>query len=289
MSRMQSTNFVVLTGHLNDHPLSDLIGILRHQRKTGRLLIEYPIGPCAFFFMEGDLVDAELNTLGGLQAVIVALSQPNAAFNFNPLIQPPRRSINESSQKVILELLGCWEEKTIDVEQSVALAEQPVTALPKPTAVELIEPDEPTLLPGAKEMLALPPAPSNVTGSPRSRQVIITSAVISLLVSLLTVIALASWFNKRAASSSEVTGNAGAAGNQSEPVESNAQTVKVTVRVEDGRVTQAFVAEHRTGLEAYEALALRIARGRRYPAKTSGQDTLLVRINSPQSRGRSEE
>src|SRR5918912_1221650 len=113
---MQGTNFIALTGHLNDYPLADLIGILRHQRKTGRLLIEYSLSPCSLYFVEDGLVDAQLNTIGGLQAVLVALSQPNASFNFNPLIQPPRRSINESSQRVVLELLGCWEEKTIEAE-----------------------------------------------------------------------------------------------------------------------------------------------------------------------------
>ncbi len=113
---MQSTSFIALTGHLNEYPLSDLISILRRQRKTGRLLIEYSISPCSLYFVDGDLVDAQLGSMGGLQAVLVALSQPNASFNFNPLIQPPRQSINESSQKVIFELLGCWDEKTIDVE-----------------------------------------------------------------------------------------------------------------------------------------------------------------------------
>jgi hypothetical protein len=41
---MQNSRFVVLTGHLSNYPLSDLIGILRHQKKTGRLLIEYQKG-----------------------------------------------------------------------------------------------------------------------------------------------------------------------------------------------------------------------------------------------------
>src|SRR2546423_10966757 len=104
MSHVRDANFVVLTGHLNDYPLADLISILGRQRKTGRLLIEYPISPCAFYFKEGNLVDAQLNTFVGLQAFFVALSQPNAAFNFNPLIEASRRSINETSQKVILEL-----------------------------------------------------------------------------------------------------------------------------------------------------------------------------------------
>ena len=30
---MQPSRFVILTGHLNDYPLSDLVGILRHQRR----------------------------------------------------------------------------------------------------------------------------------------------------------------------------------------------------------------------------------------------------------------
>ncbi len=103
---MQSTNFVALAGHLNDYPLPDLIGILRHQRKSGRLLIEYPISPCSFYFQDGNLIDAQLNSMDGLQAVTVALTQPNASFNFNPLIQAPKQSISEPSQKVILELLS---------------------------------------------------------------------------------------------------------------------------------------------------------------------------------------
>ncbi|HEX8495395.1 MAG TPA: DUF4388 domain-containing protein [Pyrinomonadaceae bacterium] len=277
---MQSTNFVVLTGHLNDYPLADLISILRHQRKTGRLLIEYGVGPCAFYFAEGELVDAQLNSLAGLQAIIVALSQPNAAFNFNPLIPPPRRSINESSQKVVLELLGCWEEKTIEVEGTATEIERAASSLPSQANLEVIETDDAALLPRAKETLALPPAPLTQASAPRIRQVVIMSAVVSLLVSLLTVIVLTSWFNKKA-TSSEVGSSSGTLRNQSALTEENAQTVKVVVRIEDGRVKQAFVAEHRAGAEAYEALALRIARGRRYPATASGEDTVLLKINSP--------
>ncbi len=82
--------FVVLTGHLNNYPLSDLIGILRHQRKSGRLLIEYAKGPATFFFQNGELIDARMNELSGLQAIVVAMAQPEAAFNFNPLIQSSR-------------------------------------------------------------------------------------------------------------------------------------------------------------------------------------------------------
>src|SRR4029453_9085865 len=112
----QQSRFVILTGHLKDYPLSDLVGILRHQRKTGRLLIEYPKGPASFYFRDGELVDAQLDNLSGLQAVCVAVAQPASSFNFNPLIQPPKRSIENSMQRVVSELLGCWDENGIEIE-----------------------------------------------------------------------------------------------------------------------------------------------------------------------------
>jgi hypothetical protein len=281
---MQGTNFVALAGHLNDYPLADLIGILRRQRKTGRLLIEYSISPCSLYFVEGDLVDAQLNTMGGLQAVLVALSQPNAAFNFNPLIQPPRRSINESSQKVILELLGCWDEKIIDVEAARGNGKTFSAAPPSPQPIPAATVEAETgALPRAKEMLALPPSSLERASRRRQQQVLIASAIISLLVSLFTVVALTRWLIRRdiSAALSEMMQKGRTVGEGGEATGSNVQTVKVIVRVERGRVSQAFVEEHRPGMEAYEALALRIARNRRYSATSTGQDTVLVKIHSP--------
>jgi hypothetical protein len=283
MSKVREANFVVLTGHLNDYPLADLIAILRRQRKTGRLLIEYPVSPCAFYFKEGDLVDAQLNTFAGLQAFFVALSQPNASFNFNPLIEAPRRSINETSQKVILELLGCQDEKVINVEPSPAEVEQAISTISAQTLTAPIDAEleateaemQPAELPPAKEILALPPAPAKQASS---RRVVIISAVVSLLVSLLTVVALTSWFARRGAQGSAIEA---ARANQSTAGAANAVTVKVALRVEAGRVTQANVAEHQPGLEAFEAMALRIARSRRYPPDASGQETVPVTIIAP--------
>lgn len=279
---MQSTNFVALTGHLNDYPLADLIGTLRRQRKSGRLLIEYSMSPCSFYFVEGNLVDAQLNSIGGLQAVLVALSQPNAAFNFNPLIQPPRQSINESSQRVILELLGCWDEKTIDVEAhagnggAFAPAQSPTPVMTAATEIEA--------LPAAKELLALPPSPLERAGQRRRhRQLLIASAIISLLVSLITVVALTRWLIKRDLSSalSEMGQKDKAVAGASENSTTSAQTIKIALHVEYGHVTQASVEEHHPGLEAYEAQALRIARMRRFAATASGQEMVMIKINSP--------
>lgn len=280
---MQSTNFVALTGHLSDYPLADLISILRHQRKTGRLLIEYPIGPCSLYFMDGNLVDAQLNSMGGLQAVMIAASQPDASFNFNPLIQPPRSTINETSQKALLEMLGCWQEKTIDVEATSSSGGRSFSAAaPQQAVIIPVEAEEPAL-PKAKELLALPPSSMEQASRRRQRQVLIASAIISLLVSVATVAALTHWLIKRDISIalSELNKKGGVAGGQGENTSTSAQTIKVSVRVEKGRVTEAFVEEHLPGLEAYESLALRIARTRRYSPTASGQETVLVRINSP--------
>jgi hypothetical protein len=278
---MQGTSFIALTGHLNDYPLADLIGILRHQRKTGRLLIEYSISPCSLYFVEGNLVDAQLNSMGGLQAVLVALSQPNASFNFNPLIQPPGHSINESSQKVILELLGCWDEKTIDVEAAPGNGKA-FSASSQPTNVTPVAPEVESL-PRAREVLALPPSSVEIANRRRNRRVLIGSAIISLLVSLITVVAITRWLVRRdiAAALSETAKGNNAGVERTGINGTSAETIKVVVRVEKGRVSKAFIEEHRPGMEAYEALALRIARGRRYSQAASGQETVAVKINSP--------
>jgi len=152
---MQNSRFVVLTGHLSDYPFSDLVGILRHQRKTGRLTIEYPKSPATFFFHEGELVDAQLNGLTGLQALCVALAQPEAAFNFNPLIQPSRRSIAPSLQRVVSELCGCWDESDLQIDGTATVgnsersfpAAQCIPQAPQPISA------------GNREPLQLLPAP----------------------------------------------------------------------------------------------------------------------------------
>ena len=175
-----NNRFVVLTGHLSNYPLSDLIGILRHQKKSGRLLIEYPKGPATFFFQNGELIDARMNDLAGLQAICVAIAQPEASFNFNPLIQSPRRSIDPSLQRAVSELFGCWDESAVQLEG---------TAVP----VQQLEGDAvPRTLGGRRtELLALPPGPSLLV---QRRSLILAAAAIVVAVGLSTVIAVTGGF-----------------------------------------------------------------------------------------------
>lgn len=278
---MQNNRFVVLTGHLNNYPLSDLVGILRHQKKTGRLLIEYPKGPATFFFLEGELIDARLNDLIGLQAICVALAQPDAAFNFNPLIPPPRRSIEPSLQRAVSELFGCWDESALQIE---------TTAQPRAAFERKPEP------------LALPPAPASRL---RQRPLMYMAAAVLVGVCLSTVIVITagSSANPPAAAAAETPQQPNPSSSVSsvspvrqavtpakvkvhQPKTSNAdktdqkqQPITVVMQIENGRVLNASIANHKSGMDNYEAMALRIARQRRYPATTTGGQTVTISVN----------
>lgn len=279
---MQNHRFVVLTGHLSNYPLSDLVGILRHQKKTGRLLIEYPKGPASFFFLDGELVDARMNDLTGLQAICVALAQPEAAFNFNPLIPATRRSIDPSLRRAVSELFGCWDESALPIDTTAAV---------QPSFVTQPEP------------LALPPAPASRL---QQRPMVFMAAAVLVGVGLSTVIAVTGAFNTNSpavaaaeppkiatpnpspsvSSVSPVrplvtstkpkarpkTGNTDNTDNKTEPI-------KVTMQIENGRVLKASIANHKPGRESYEALALRIARQRRYAATANGGQTVTITVS----------
>lgn len=57
------------------------------------------------------------------------------------------------------------------------------------------------------------------------------------------------------------------------------QEITVVIEVKNGRITFASVRNHRRGMEAYEAAALRLVRVRQYPTNKNGQDSVVVRIN----------
>jgi len=293
---MQNERFVVLTGHLSNYPLSDLVGILRHQRKSGRLVIEYAKGPATFFFQNGELIDARMNELTGLQAVCVALAQPEASFNFNPLIQSSRRSIEPSLERAVAELFGCWDESYAQIE---------ATAAPQP------------------EVLALPAAPPVIV---HKRSLFLIAAAILISVALSIVIAVIGGVNNNAAAETAVQSSqpqvapvaaepaapkATAATivkpnrterkeekrakpevkteteavaqaqpvKEPEPQQQTSQSIKVVMQIENGRVLKASIANPRPGMDNYEALALRIARQRRYPATTNGGQTVTISVN----------
>ncbi|MGH9930857.1 MAG: hypothetical protein ACREA9_16730, partial [Pyrinomonadaceae bacterium] len=312
-------------------------------------------------------------SLTGLQAVCVAIVQPEASFNFNPLMRPSRNSIDSEQQRVILGLLGCWTEEPILVNPGQTRAEvsgisQPQPALRAVTHLKVLPPPAAQnrgALPRADDVLALPAAPREESRLLRYRRHpwLLATATLGflLLFGVPTLIAInnnvkktssrnaASQSNsvsteqsspteglvdrtgaqprgglesvsgapatrrekygdhrvdpagasvtaqpdavqKDSASNSTLSEDAAKAAStvaanaapaKSVQPQSEGQAVKVVMRIENGRVTQATIGASRPGSEAVESLALRIARQRRYPPGVSRQETLLIKVDKP--------
>lgn len=189
---------MVLTGHLDDRPLPDLIRTLRVQRKSGRLQVEYPDAPGSFFFEDGQLVDAQVGNLRGLEALYAALALDGASFNFNPLVRPPERSIDRQQQKFITDLVETPRRENLSEIKvaggtfqaaAIAGAQQPAPLQLAPVAAELIAPLE--------ERLTAVEEAIDATSRRFSRERMIYGVVISFLVGLMVVTAVQALINLR--------------------------------------------------------------------------------------------
>jgi hypothetical protein len=354
LENIERTQFMVLTGHLDDQSLPDLIRTLRVQRKSGRLQVEYADAPGSFFFEDGQLVDAQLGSLRGLEALYAALALDGASFNFNPLVRPLERSIDRQQQKFITDLVEIPRRENL-AEIKIAGGTFPAQATsaiadaPQPAPLQLA-PVAGLIAPLEERLTAVEEA-INATSRRFSRERLIYAVVISFLVGLTVVTALQALLNLRqplvsatgasasnqkldAATATTVGGEAArttsaatvrgrgeivaspqgageagtsqatgatqngtpptgatlqaassnstltAGGGRKNGVTSNARgyDVRVLLEVKEGQVTGARVLNPRPGAKAYEALALKTARQRRYPKDFTGGDTWKVRV-----------
>ena len=89
---------MALSGQLSDLSLAELIEFFCNQRKTGRLKVAYEVNPGYFYFDRGDLVDARVGSLNGVEAIYYALTLANASFKFSPSFESTRRPITTLTQ-----------------------------------------------------------------------------------------------------------------------------------------------------------------------------------------------
>ena len=345
MENIERTQFVVLTGHLDDQPLADLVRRLRVQRKSGRLQVEYKDGPGAFFFEDGQMVDAQLGELRGVEALYAALSLDGASFNFNPLVRPPERKIDRQGQQFIRDLV---ESQRHDAPAEIRLAGGAAgvqgAALPPQQAPLQLGPAPEELLAPLEERLLAVEGAIDTAARRFSRERLVYAVVIGFLVGLSLITTLnilyGPFFSRRdaaadapppaatapaqqapaadrpqavserqsAAASAATPAQGGVSQNantaeggdasanvEAPPVPSAAAVVgsrrfdgvpatrreyviEVLVEVKEGRVTDARVWNPRPGASAYEAVALRMARERRYPEGFTGGERLRIRV-----------
>jgi Domain of unknown function (DUF4388) len=336
VENVERAQFVVLTGHTDRQPLPDLIRTLRVQRKSGRLQVEYRDGPGSFFFEDGQLVDAQLGTLRGVEAVYAALSLEGGPYNFNPLVRPPERNIDRQGQQFVRDLIESQSRDglaEIKVARGESGAAPEAAALPQrahlqlPPAAELVAPIQERLTAVEEAIVS--------TSRRFSRERLIYTCVIGFLAGLSFITTLGVAFGplrlgrtspaeatpapvvKPAAvdaqpaavpastqerGSSAQSTNANRNTNQNlEPEREQAQppepttaaliatrkeggvsvarggyVVQVLVEVKNGRVTDARVWNPRPGAAVYEAVALRMARERRYPENFTGGERLKI-------------
>jgi hypothetical protein len=158
------------------------------------------------------------------------------------------------------------------------------------------------------ELLALPPGPSVLI---QRRSLILAAAAVVMVVGLSTVIAVTGGFTKNQPEAATVqqpqTHPAPAAAPAESPKaslaaavikpkkqikqeekpavetvkepEPSSQSIKVVMQIENGRVLKASIANPKPGMDSYEALALRIARQRRYPTTQTGGETITISVN----------
>ena len=345
MENIDSTRFMVLTGHLDEQPLPELIRRLRVLKKSGRLQVEYADTPGAFFFEDGQLVDAQLGSLRGVEALYSALALGGASFNFNPLVRPPERSIDRQEQQFIRDLVEPRREGLAEVRAAgVGFDAQHASSPSLPQGAQLQLPPAAELMAPLEERLTAVETAIHTTSHRFSRERLIYAVVIGFLAGLSIVTTLGVIYGPLRSKSSTVAGSAlagpvaasdkvavdgsramsdagkgkqqesGATGsersggaqssdsNQSAkpetetaqpPVPSTAAVistrksgdvstvrgtyvVQVLVEVKDGRVTEARVWNPRPGAGAYESVALKMARERRYPESFSGSERLKI-------------
>jgi TonB family protein len=361
---------MALTGQLSDMSLAELIEFFCNQRKTGRLKIDYQRGHSVFFIKDGELVDAKVGTLSGVDAVYFSLTLPNAAFDFSPDVQATRRTINDSWTQVVLEGLRRLDEGLSPTEadafgnfspteaEMVSMFDQverlgdPATS--KATAERRAAQAETHAAaePEAAPLSMMVEAAGGERGG-RKKWMVMGVAAAVVLVCAVAAIPLSGAFGSKGAGEAapaavEATAPAPAAPAEAEAAapapdaaeptadataetaateaeaadaarrererrerrereererraEDRAQnseggeavvpkpaatpaagpkSVRVTVSYdENGRVTQASVAGASPGAEAYGSTAVRIARGRRFPAGKAGSTVVTIPVN----------
>ena len=191
---------MALSGQLSDLSLAELIEFFCNQRKTGRLKIAYQRAPGYFYFERGELVDAKIGALTGVEAVYYALTLENASFKFSASFEATRRTIHQPWTHVALEGLRRLDEGVTPKEafpEGVTLVndEEPDEAeehasMGKAASSERVESEQ-------ASPLSLTVENSNESG--RSRTMVYAAIITALVLSVAAIGFPAGWYGKRKA------------------------------------------------------------------------------------------
>jgi hypothetical protein len=196
---------MALTGQLSDLSLTELIEFFCNQRKTGRLKVAYTPAPGFFYFQSGDLVDAKIGVLNGVDAVYYALTLHNASFKFSPSFSATRRTIHQPWTQVALEGLRRLDE---GIKPEEAFVDGDLSYLSEPEfaddhADDLGEELAPTIK-SAKKSLPISPLSMTVEGTEDKgkSKTLVYAAVAAAVVLIIAAVGFpAGWYSRKSAPS----------------------------------------------------------------------------------------
>lgn len=195
---------MALTGQLSDLSLTELIEFFCNQRKTGRLKVAYTPAPGFFYFQSGDLVDAKIGVLNGVDAVYFALTLNNASFKFSPSFGPTRRTIHQPWTQVALEGLRRLDEGIKPVQ---AFVDGDLSYLNEPEfaddhANDLVAAELAPEIKSAKQSMPVSPLSMMVEGTSeqgKSRTMVYAMVAAAVVLIVAAIGVPAGWYSKQPA------------------------------------------------------------------------------------------
>jgi len=306
---------VLLQGTLEEYPLQDLLTILAEHRETGRLDVTLPASTAQLYLQEGRPVDCCFDRAHGIDALNELLSQTEGIFRFISCLAPPNLNFRDGKNDHDLTSLLRERERqaklasvisTPAVKTRETSRPRPASGLASTTAAashnerrykgiaavmvlatlaaviglrvgagissSRIDTDPQVESPRA---VAAPPITLATPESESTLQAIPTTVEENVKQDgKPAFVPQHSIEHRRVAEVSTERKD----GDLSREKKSNAKAVSIPIvlRIEDGRVVEAYPAEHRAGWEAYEATAVRLARQRRFNNKTSTETLVLT-------------
>lgn len=253
---------MALTGQLSDLSLTELIEFFCNQRKTGRLKVAYTPAPGFFYFQSGDLVDAKIGVLNGVDAVYFALTLHNASFKFSPSFASTRRTIHQPWTQVALEGLRRLDE---GIRPEQAFVDGDLSYLNEPEyaddhADDLIADELAPAIKSAKKSMPVSPLSMTVEGAAEKgkSKAMVYAAVAAAVVLIIAAVGVpAGWYSKKSA---PVAAEQPAAAPKAEeatatnPVESPAEQAAPEATVPDSSASDAAALAARREREARERM-----------------------------------
>ena len=103
-----------MTGTLGLFSLVDLFQLLAASSRSGRLGVFHPYGTARIYFDTGQVVHAEFNELVGQDAIFALFADEQGSFDFKTGLPAPERSVETSTENLLLEVIRRLDEARRD-------------------------------------------------------------------------------------------------------------------------------------------------------------------------------